>query len=115
MSLTIESRIAEESMDVVFVQIRVRPEAVAEFLEATRENARHSQQEPGIARFEVYQLNEDPTRFMLLEAYRTTEGPAQHQATPHYIKWRDSVATMMAEPRTKAVYQNRHPDDQAMG
>jgi len=102
-------------MDVVFVQVHVRPEAVAAFLEATRENARHSQQEPGIARFEVYQQNEDPTRFILLEAYRTAEGPAQHQATLHYLTWREVVASMLAEPRTKIVYQNRAPSDEGMG
>ncbi|MCX6026869.1 MAG: antibiotic biosynthesis monooxygenase [Chloroflexi bacterium] len=104
----------EEPMDVVFVQVHVKPKAVAAFLEATRENARHSQQEPGIARFEVYQQNEDPTHFILLEAYRTAEGPARHQGTPHYLKWREAVASMMAEPRAKVVYQNRHPSDEGM-
>ena len=102
-------------MDVAFVQIRVKPEAVAAFLEPTLENARHSQQEPGIARFEVYQQNDDPTRFILLEAYRTAEGPAQHQATSHYLKWREAVASLMTDPRTKVIYQNRHPSNAGMG
>jgi len=102
-------------MDVAFVQIQVKPEAVDAFLEATLDNARHSQREPGIARFEVYQQNDDPTRFILLEAYRTAEGPAQHQATPHYLKWRETVTSMMTEPRTKVIYQNRHPSDAGMG
>ncbi len=98
-------------MDVVFVGVHVKPEAVARFLQATRENAEHSQKEPAIARFEVYQLNDDPTRFMLIEAYRTPDGPAQHHATAHYIKWRDEVAPMMAEPRSKAIYRNVVPSD----
>ena len=99
-------------MDVVFVHVRVKADSVAAFLDATRENAGHSRREPAIARFEIYQQQDDATRFVLIEAYRNAQGPAQHQATPHYLKWRDAVAPMMGEARTKVVYHNRIPGDE---
>ena len=98
------------SLLVVHVQVRVKPEFVAAFKAATLENARNSVQEPGIARFDVVQQADDPTRFVLVEAYRTPEAPAQHKETAHYAAWRDAVAPMMAEPRTSVKYGNVTPD-----
>lgn len=98
-------------MRVVQVQVSVKPENVEAFLEATIENARQSLQEPGVARFDVLQRADDPTRFILIEAYRTPEAPAQHKETAHYRKWRDAVASMMAEPRSSIVYRNGYPED----
>jgi len=72
-------------MLVVHVHIRVKPEFVDQFKQATVENARHSVKEPGIARFDVLQQQEDPTRFVLVEAYRTPEAPAAHRK-PGIIK-----------------------------
>ena len=40
-------------MLIVHVHVHVKPESVAEFRQATLENARSSVQEPGIARFDV--------------------------------------------------------------
>lgn len=98
-------------MLVVHVHVHVKPECVDAFREATIENARHSIQEPGIARFDVIQQADDPTRFVLVECYRTADAPAQHKETAHYLKWRDTVADMMAEPRTSVKYANVFPDD----
>jgi quinol monooxygenase YgiN len=84
---------------VVQVHVHVKPEAVDAFLAATLENARHSVEEPGVVRFDVLQETEDPTRFQLLEIYRTAEDPARHKASAHYIAWRDAVEPMMAGPR----------------
>ena len=89
----------------------MKPEGVEAFRAASIENARASVQEPGIARFDVIQSSEDPTRFVLVEAYRSAEAPAAHKATPHYARWRDAVADLMAEPRTSARYVNVAPDD----
>jgi len=75
------------------------------------ENARQSVQEPGIARFDVIQQNDDPTRFILVEVYRTPEDPARHKETAHYQKWRDTVAGMMAEPRHAVKFTNIFPGD----
>lgn len=98
-------------MLVVQVQVRVKPECVAAFQAATRENARASLCEPGVARFEVLEQADDPTRFVLVEAYRTADAPAAHKETRHYQTWRDTVAAMMAEPRGSVKFANVFPDD----
>lgn len=97
-------------MRVVLVQVRVRPDAVAAFVEATRLNAAASLQEPGVARFDIVQQAEDPTRFVLIEVYRDAGAPARHKATPHYAAWRDAVAPLMAEPRVGVAYTASAPD-----
>ena len=96
-------------MLVVHVHVHVKPESVEAFKAATIENARASLREPGIARFDVAQQQDDPTRFVLVEVYRTEDAPAKHKETPHYQKWRDTVASMMAEPRTSVKYTNVTP------
>jgi quinol monooxygenase YgiN len=102
-------------MLVVFVHVHVKPEDVEAFKAASIENARNSIQEPGIARFDVIQQMDDPTRFVLVEVYRTSEDPAKHKETAHYQKWRDAVAEMMVEPRQSVKYANAFPDDQGWG
>ena len=96
-------------MHVVHVQVQVKPEYVEAFIAATLENARNSVQEPGIARFDVIQQQDDPTRFILVEVYRTPEAPAAHKATAHYQTWRDTVADMMAEPRRAVTFAPLFP------
>ena len=91
-------------MLIVHVHVRVKADAVDTFRQATLDNARHSVQEPGVARFDVCQQQDDPTRFVLVEVYRTPEAPAAHKETAHYKTWRDTVASMMAEPRTSVKY-----------
>jgi autoinducer 2-degrading protein len=99
-------------MFIVHVFVHVKPEQVDAFKTATLENARNSVREPGIARFDVIQQQDDPTRFLLVEVYRTPDDPAKHKETAHYQKWRDTVADMMAEPRTSIKYANVFPDEQ---
>jgi len=99
-------------MFIVHVSVHVRPESVADFKDATLENARNSIQEPGVARFDVMQHQDDPTRFLLVEVYRTPDDLARHKETRHYKKWRDTVAQMMAEPRTSIKYTNVFPDEE---
>ncbi len=98
-------------MLIVHVFVHVKPECVEAFKAATVENARHSVQEPGIARFDVMQQQDDPTRFVLVEVYCTATAPAAHKETEHYQQWRDAVAEMMAEPRASIKYGNVFPDD----
>ena len=97
-------------MLIVHVQVRVKLECVEAFRQATVENARHSLQEPGIARFDVVQQRDDPTRLMLVEVYRDENAAGAHKETAHYKKWRDTVADMMAEPRSSVKYSNVFPD-----
>src|SRR5687768_14013394 len=98
-------------MLVVHVHVRVKPECVEAFRAATLDNAQASVREPGIARFDVVQQADDPTRFVLIEAYRTAAAPAAHKETAHYAAWRDAVAPMMAEPRTSVKFGSVFPDD----
>jgi len=98
-------------MLIVQVQVQVLPECVDAFKAATLANARASVREPGIARFDVVQQADDPTRFVLVEVYRDAAAPAAHKATAHYAAWRDTVAPMMAAPRTSVKYGNVFPDD----
>lgn len=93
-------------MLTVLVYVRVKPECVQAFLDASLENARHSRLEPGIAQFDVLHQQDDPNRFVLVESYRTATAPASHKETAHYLKWRDAVAPMMAEPRSSVKYHN---------
>ena len=98
-------------MLVVHVQVQVKPDCVEAFLAATLENAWHSVREPGIARFDVVQQADDPTRFVLVEAYRDAAAPSAHKETAHYAIWRDTVAPMMASPRSSVKYGNVFPAD----
>ena len=91
-------------MTVVHVFIHVKPEFFEEFKAASLENAIYSLLEPGIFQFDLIQQQDDPARFVLVEGYRTPEAPAQHKETAHYAKWRDTVAPMMAEPRSNIKY-----------
>ncbi len=99
-------------MFIVHVFVHVKGDQVEAFQAATLENARNSVLEPGIARFDVIQQQDDPARFLLVEVYRTGDDPAKHKETAHYQKWRDTVADMMAEPRTSIKYTNVFPDEQ---
>jgi autoinducer 2-degrading protein len=99
-------------MLVVHVHVHVKPECVEAFKAATLENARQSIREPGIARFDAVQQADDPTRFVLVEAYRTPDAPAAHKETKHYQVWRDAVAPMMAEARTSVKFENLFPNDE---
>ncbi len=98
-------------MFIVHVDVHVKPECVEAFTQATLENARNSVREPGVARFDVCRDLADPTRFVLVEVYRTPEDPAKHKETAHYAAWRDAVADMMAEPRSSTKYSNAFPED----
>ena len=98
-------------MFIVHVFIRVKPGCAEAFKSATLVNAQNSIQEPGIARFDFIERQDDPNRFMLAEIYRTPEDAGLHKETDHYETWRDTVAEMMAEPRSSIKYDNCFPDD----
>jgi quinol monooxygenase YgiN len=99
-------------MFIVHVFVHVKPQNIEDFKAASMQNARESVKEPGVARFDVSQQKDEPTRFVLVEVYRTSDDPARHKETAHYQKWRDAVADMMAESRTAVKYTNIFPDEQ---
>ena len=98
-------------MLIVHVHVRVKPEAIDAFKNATFLNAQASRKEPGIARFDLLQQNDDPACFVLIEAYRNSGAPSAHKETPHYKTWRDTVERMMAEPRQSVKFTNIDPPD----
>ena len=91
-------------MFIVHVHVRVNQDDVDAFRTATLRNASASRQEAGVARFDVIQRQDDPTRFVLVEVYRSASDPGLHKETAHYQKWRDTVESMMAEPRSSVKY-----------
>ncbi len=99
-------------MFIVHVFVHVKSDRIEDFKSASIENARNSIEEPGIARFDVIQQQDDPSRFVLVEVYRTADDPARHKETPHYQKWRDSVEEMMMAPRQSVKYQNIFPGEE---
>jgi quinol monooxygenase YgiN len=98
-------------MLVVLVHVHVKAEHLEAFKKASLANAQESLKEPGVARFDVLQQQDNPARFVLVEAYRTSEAPAAHKETKHYQIWRDLVAPMMVEPRSSVKFTNAYPDD----
>ena len=97
-------------MLIVHVHIQVTPDQVEAFRAACVENSRNSLQEPGIARFDVLQQQDDPTRFLLVEVYRSAEAPAAHKETAHYKTWAETVAGMMAVPRSSVKFARVYPE-----
>jgi len=98
-------------MHIVHVFVQVKPDDVETFKAATLDNARNSVQEPGIARFDVIQQQDDATRFVLVEVYRTADDQLRHRETAHYLKWRETVAPMMAQTREAIKYTNIFPEE----
>ena len=98
-------------MHIAIVHVHVKDDAVAAFESATEANARNSRLEAGVARFDVLQQRDDPTRFVLFEVYRDPDAAVAHKTTTHYLAWRDAVAPLMAEPRVGVVHTERSPDE----
>ena len=99
-------------MLVVQVNVHVLEDQIGKFIEATNENVKNSILESGVARFDFFQSQEDPARFILIEAYRDGTAPAKHKETDHYKKWKAAVEPMMAEPRFSIKYSNILPIDE---
>jgi autoinducer 2-degrading protein len=99
-------------MFIVHVDIQVKQDCIEAFKAASLANARASVQEAGIARFDVLQSQDDPSRFVLVEVYRSTGDPGKHKQTAHYATWASTVETMMAQPRSSAKYVNLFPEDE---
>ncbi len=98
-------------MYIVHVLIHIKPEAIEDFRKATIINAQNSNKEPGIIRFDFLQQQDDPTRYTLVEIYRTPEDQLKHRETSHYNAWKDTVAEMMAEPRVGVKFSPIYPDE----
>jgi (4S)-4-hydroxy-5-phosphonooxypentane-2,3-dione isomerase len=99
-------------MNIVLVHVHIKDDYIEAFKKITIENARGSVQEPGVARFDVLQQEDDPTRFLLVEVYKDEAAPFDHKKSAHYLKWRSEAESMMAEPRYGVKYNNVFPGDE---
>ena len=97
-------------MHVTLVEVRVKPEHVSDFIAATRINHLESVRERGNRRFDVLQSPQEENRFLLYEAYVSAEAAQAHRQSVHYLKWRDSVAGWMVEPRRSVLYRGLFPE-----
>lgn len=99
------------AMIVTCVYVQVKPEVLDKFIEATTANHIESVKEPGNLRFDLIRQSDDPSRFMIYEAYESEASALDHKETPHYLKWRDQVNDFMAEPRQGIKYDIIVPND----
>ena len=98
-------------MYIVHVSILVKEQAIDAFKEATMQNAQNSLREEGVIRFDVLQQQDDPTRFLLTEVYRTKDDQAKHRTTDHFHKWKADVAELIAEQYTIVTFDSVFPDE----
>lgn len=98
-------------MYVVSVTVFVQPDRARDFIDATLENGRHTRREAGNVRFDILQCVDPTTRFLLYEVYRTPDDFKAHQQTQHYLKWRETVADWMAQPRQGVKHNSLFPPD----
>jgi autoinducer 2-degrading protein len=96
-------------MIVTLVHVWVKEQHVVDFLKVTLENHLHSVKEDGNLRFDILQDAGNPARFVLYEAYESEEASAAHKTTSHYLKWRDTVADWMAQPRQGVKHNILYP------
>lgn len=96
-------------MHVTLVHVHVDPAHIDDFIAATKLNHEASIQESGNRRFDILQSPDNPSQFILYEAYASTEAAAVHKETAHYLTWRDTVAPWMAEPRQGVRYNGLFP------
>jgi quinol monooxygenase YgiN len=102
-------------MHILIVHAHIKPAFIDAFIAATKINAEHSAREPGVARFEMLQQQDDPARFVLYEVYRDADAPVSHKQSAHYNTWIETVGDMFVTPRTRAFYTNLAPADSAYG
>ena len=100
-------------MIVTCVHVHVKPEHTESFIEASVLNHKGSVKEPGNLRFDFVQQTDDPTRFLLYEAFESEEAVLIHKTMDHYLKWRDTVKDMMAEPRYGIKYNILEPKEKS--
>ena len=101
-------------MIIVNVFVHVKPDKSEAFKEATIKNAKNSILEPGVLRFDFMQQEDDASLFLLNEVYIDKDAIARHKETGHYALWRETVETLMSEPRKSIKYTNIFPDDRGL-
>src|ERR1035437_1491413 len=100
-------------MHILIVHARVKAEFIDAFKQATAINAENSAKEPGVARFDFLQEQDDLFKVVLYEVYRDYVASAKDKQTAHYNGWKDSEGHMFQKPRQPAFYTNVFPAGEA--
>ena len=88
----------------LLVSVKIQPALRERFLKAIEDDARCSvRDEPGCLRFDVLADDADPGHFFFYEVYRDEQALEAHRASPHYARWRDASAELLAEPTQRTV------------
>ena len=96
-------------MQVTLVSVSVIQGDEEDFASESIANAFASVEEMDNDRFDVLRSTEDPGKFLLVEIYKTPNGPVAHKSTEHYAAWRENVEDMMAEPRSTRKFTPMYP------
>ena len=97
-------------MYITIVHIKVLPDYIDLFIQASTENHLESVKEPGNLRFDLLRSDDNPARLVLYEAYENESAATAHKETAHYLKWRETVAPWMAVPREGIRYTGLQPE-----
>ena len=101
-------------MVILHVTVQIKPEHMAEYLEAVRHDAEHSEKdEPGCLRFDVSQAKDDPNRFYYYEVYRDEAALEAHRQAPHFKLYSEKVQPWLATPPERRFGKNLIPTDAA--
>ena len=98
-------------MIVTFVHVWVKDKYIQDFIKVSAENHKESIKEPGNLRFDLVQEEGNPSKFVFYEAYESEEDIIAHKSTQHYLKWRETVADWMAQPREGIKHKILCPED----
>jgi len=98
-------------MILTCVHVYIKEEHINDFIAATIENHNGTIEEPGNLRFDVLQCKDNPSQFLLYEAFESEDAAAAHKKTDHYLKWRETVTDWMAQPRQGVKHNSLFPDD----
>jgi (4S)-4-hydroxy-5-phosphonooxypentane-2,3-dione isomerase len=87
-------------MFVLLVNVEVRSDAIDEFADAIARNARLSaERDHGCLRFEVGQVEGEPTKWVFFEVYTDEAAWQAHRRSPHFLEYQ-AVAERALVSRT---------------
>ncbi|MCX7773897.1 MAG: antibiotic biosynthesis monooxygenase [Clostridia bacterium] len=89
----------------VHVHFHIKDLSIEAFKKASMDNAQNSRLEPGVLGFEVLQQQDDPSRFLFVERYKSPEDQLLHRETEHFKRWRSCISEMLSEPYTFTKYE----------
>ena len=91
-------------MLALVVSLHVKPDQRDKFLAAAEDDSICSvRDEPGCLRFDVLRDEADENHFYYYEVYRDEGAFQAHSQAPHYARWREAAAVVLAEPAQRTT------------